>query len=287
VLQAWVGDELVPVDAARISVFDRGFRAGEGVFETLRAYGDHPFRLTAHLDRAHHGAATLGFEPPTHDALADAIRSTVAANHPIIGGDSAVRLTVTPGAVDPASPHPGRGVDGPTVVVTVAPLEVDDRAYADGVSATAVPWARELPHVKALSYLAASMARREAHAEGAHEALLTDDDGHVLEGASSNVFAVVRGRLVTPPATGRLLAGVTRSVVLEVAADLALPVHERPLTLTELATVDEAFLTASTREVVPLVRAAGRRIGTGRPGPMTRSIHEGYRAAVRREIAGS
>lgn len=282
-LQTWVDGHLVPSDAATVSVYDRGFRSGEGVFETFRAYGSHVFRRDAHLERAVTGAEALGF-PLDAGALAAAVDATAVANLDAHGGaDSVVRLTATPGSLDPDAVWPGGTIGGPTIVVTSHRLRNDEALYRDGVSATAVPWARELPTIKAVSYLAASLARRQAHEQGAYEALLTDARGDVLEGASSNVFAVVRGVLVTPPVSAGLLAGVTRAVVLEVAAADAIAIEERAVTLDELAVADEAFLTSTTREVVPLVRLVGRRVGTGRPGPVTRSLHEGYRATVRRE----
>lgn len=283
--QTWLGDRLVAAPEARVSVFDRGFRFGEGVFETVRAYGTHPFRLRDHLDRAASGARVLGFDLPPRALLSEAVLETARANAG--AGDLALRLTVTPGPIAPWSPFPGEPLGGPTLVVTAHPVAYRDELYRVGVSAAIVPWARERPQVKAISYLAAGLARREAQRQGAEEALLTDPRGMVLEGSHSNVFAVVGGRVVTPALGSGILAGVTRAVILEVAAELGVPVDERPLPLADLVGADEAFLTASTRELVPLVRVAGLRIGTGSPGPLTRSLHEGYRAEVRREIAAS
>ncbi len=123
-LTAWVDGELVPADAATVSVYDRGFRAGEGVFETFRAYGAHVFRLDAHLRRATSGAAFLGFVLD-HDELADAVSRTAADNLEAHGGDdSVVRLTATPGRIDADSPFPGSPVGGPTIVVTSHRLEI-------------------------------------------------------------------------------------------------------------------------------------------------------------------
>lgn len=284
-LQVWVDGQLVPADEARVSVYDRGFRLGEGVFETFRAYGGHVFRLAAHLHRAVRGATFLGFDLD-RTVLAEAVTSTAAVNlEAHQGRDSVVRLTATPGRLDPEAPFPGRPIGGPTVVVTSHPLVIDPRIAQDGLTAVVVPWARELPDVKAVSYLAATVAREQARAEGADEALLTDGKGRVLEGSSSNVFAVLDGVLVTPPPSAGLLAGVTRGVVLEVAAAAGIPVEERPLSTGELAGADEAFLTATTREVMPLVRVGDVPVGDGAPGPVTRSLLESYRAEVRREAA--
>lgn len=286
-LQVWIDGELVPAAEARVSVYDRGFRLGEGVFETFRAYGAHVFRRDAHLDRAVRGASFLGFDlDPT--VLADAVSTTAAANLAAHDGrDSVVRLTATPGRLDPEAPFPGRPVGGPTVVVTSHPLVIDPRVHTEGLSAVVVPWARELPDVKAVSYLAATVAREHARAQGADEALLTDADGRVLEGSASNVFAVIDGRLVTPPTSAGLLAGVTRDVILDVARHQGVEVEERPFAVDDLVSADEAFLTATTREVMPLVRLGGASIGDGRPGPVTRALHDGYRAEVAREAAAA
>jgi len=284
-LMAWVDDGLVAATEASVSVYDRGFRGGEGVFETLRAYGNHPFRLTAHARRAVTGAADLGFVL-REAVLTDAIRATVTANlDTLAGADSVVRLTASAGPIDPESPFPGTPVGEPTVVVTSQRLAVDTRIQTDGVSAATVPLARELPHVKAVSYLVALTARRRAREQGADEALFTTADGRVLEAAAANVFAVVGGRVVTPPLAQALLAGVTRGVVLELARAHELPIDERPLELAELAGCDEAFLTATTREVMPLVEVDRAPVGDGLPGPVTRSLQAAYRDEVARERA--
>lgn len=279
-LQVWIDDELVLADRAMVSVYDRGFRTGEGVFETLRAYGSHVFRLAAHLERALAGAQELGFDPGARERLGRAVRTTAEANLDAFGGeDSALRLTISAGRIDPESPIPGRPVGAATVAVTSHRLAPPSA----GAEAATVPLARELPHVKALSYLVAMTARRQARELGADEALLTDGEGRVLEGAGSNVFAVVRGQLVTPPADDGLLAGVTRAVVLELAGAEGFDVAERRLTIAELTAADEAFLTSTTRELVPLRALDGRAIGSEGPGPVTRRLQEAYTAEIARE----
>lgn len=270
--------------SATVSVFDRGFRSGEGVFETLRSYRGFVFRLGPHLDRAYEGTAVLGFDPGPRGSIARAVTETASRNlEPLGGRDSAVRLTLTPGRIAPGSPFPGEADGPPTVVVTCHPLAIDPAIYQQGVAVAVVPQVRELPQVKALSYLAASLARAQARRAGAAEALLTDGHGRVLEGAASNVFAVQSDELVTPPVRQGLLPGVTRAVVLELADTLGLAVREEPLPLDRLATVDELFLTATTREVVPVVRVDGSTVGDGHPGPVTRALLRAYRAQVERE----
>lgn len=285
-MHVWLDDGLVEAADARISVFDRGFRSGEGVFETFRSYGGHPFHLGAHLERAAAGARTLGFPLPDRGRLRDAVRRTAAANTSD-GQDLALRLTVTPGAIDPRSPFPGTPVGGPLVVVTAHTLRIPSAVYEDGIAAATVPRVRELPEVKAVSYLAASLARREAQRRGAAEALLVDPDGAVREGSYSNVFVVLDGELVTPPVSTGILPGVTRAVVLELAATLGLHCAERSVAADELQRADEVLLTATTREVVPVTSIDGRTLGDGRPGAMARRLLAAYRDEVRREVDAS
>lgn len=282
-MQAWVDGRLVPLEQASVNVLDQGFRTGEGVFETLRAYAGHPFRLERHLERAAAGATSLGFEVPTLDGLAAAVRATIDANAPV-SENLAVRLTITPGPLDPHAPWPMSPLNQPTVVVTAHALFPSEAMYQHGVRAVTVPWVREMAEVKSVSYLSASMARRRARAFGADEALLCDTTDHVVEGASSNVFAVVGGRIVTPALGTGLLAGVTRATVLEVAAAEGVPTAEAPLARTTVLGADEVFLTASTRELVPVIRVDDAVVGTGRPGPVTRRLLAAYRATVRREV---
>lgn len=271
---------IVPADQATVSAFDRGLRTGEGVFETLRAYDGFPFRLAAHLERAGAGAEVLGFALPEAAVLRAAVMDTLEANAGwLAGDDAAVRLTATAGPIDPASPWPGRPIGTPTIVVSVHRLAATDHADA-GVRATLVPWAREIPHVKAVSYLASIVARRAARERGADEALLTSAGGDVLEAAGANVFVVVDGQVRTPPLDAGILAGVTRAVVIEVAAAHGMPVVERPLPLDDLLAADEAFVTASTREIVPLIAVDDTPLGAGRPGPVTRRIGRWYADAV-------
>lgn len=286
-LMAWVDDGLVPLAEATVSVLDLGFRTGEGVFETLRVYGRKPFRLLGHLERAAHGAERLGFAPPAADTVVAAVHETIDANRDVHGDvDTVLRLTMTPGRLDPSTPWPMQRVGEPTLVLTSHRLVVPAAVHEVGVDAITVPWGREAPDVKAVSYLAASLARRQAHRAGADEALLTDGHENVLEGSASNVFAVEGDVLVTPPISEGLLPGVTRAAVIEVADRFGLVVRQETLTVERLTHADEAFLTATTREVTPLIRVDGRPVGSGAPGPVTRRLLDGYRDLVRSELTG-
>ncbi|MFP4635044.1 MAG: aminotransferase class IV [Nitriliruptoraceae bacterium] len=281
----WLDGELLPASQARVSVYDRAFRNGEGVFETMRIDDGHPFRLEAYVQRALTSAAALGLDV-AGQRLRRAVTEVVAANAERLPS-AGLRLTISAGELDPTSAVPGRPAEGeagrPTVVATMHPLPLDPDAPPRPVTAATVQLQRALPHVKAVSYLPVLVARRTARERGADEALLLDDDGQVLEAGSANV-AVLRGRsLATPPVDAGIMAGIARQVLLEVAPSAGFDVTERPITLAELLAAEEVVLTASTRQVFPLVAVDGHLIGNGAPGPSAAALLAAYRAEVARE----
>ena len=273
---AWVNGALLPPEQAAISPLDRGFLYGEGLFETMRAYRGRVFRLSQHLDRLFTGAEELDLTPPDRDRLTKAVEETLTASGLT---DASVRLTVTP------------GIDGdsPTLVVLVRPLALPPRErYQHGCLAVSVPAVQvattALRRVKSLNYLDKLLAQRAAAQKGAQEAILVDPDGCVVEGAMRNLFAVIDGALVTPPLTRGFLPGITRATVLEIGQQQSLPCAERDLPLTELYAADEAFLTSSLAEVLPLASVDAHPIGASAPGAITRALTEAYRALVTSEL---
>ncbi len=289
--KVWIDGHVVPSPQAVVSVHDRAFRSGEGVFETLRAYGDHPFRADAHVQRAVAGAAAIGIDL-TATTLHRGLDELLAANAEIFAGrDSVLRLTASAGEIDPDSVFPGTPASGargePTIVVTSHRFQDDPRLTREGVRAVTLPMAREMPEVKAVSYLVAVAARQMAAARGVDEALLTSPDGMLLEAASANLAVVRNGVLVTPPVESGVLAGVTRKVMIEVAGRAGLGVDERPVHRGELAAADEAVLTATTREIIPLVEVDGEPVGDGRPGAASAALLAAYHAEVARERAAA
>lgn len=273
----WLDGRLQPEAEARISPADRGFLLGDGVFETLRSYRGRPFQLREHLARLRDSckAAYLPFP----DGLEAAVDAVVRANRP--QEDVAVRITVTrgPGSRS-ASP---RGAGPPTVLVTATPVTVPPEAYARGVRlATArrrrLPADTLDPAMKTTNYLVNVVARAEAEQAGADDALFLDEDGMVVEATQANVFAVFGPRLATPPLASGCLPGVTRALVLRLATEAALVAEERPLAPEELHEADEVFLTGSVSELVPVVGLDGMTLCGGAPGPLTKRLHEAYRA---------
>ena len=269
---AWVNGKLLPPDAPAISPLDGGFMYGEGLFETMRAYNGRVFRLRQHLERLIVSADDLSFTPPNAEKLTLAVEEALGQSDL---DDAIVRLTVTPGVA---------GSPTPTVVVLVRPLALPPpQLYESGCLAVSVAAAHTadnpLRRIKSLNYLDKLLAQRAAARRDAHEAILVEPDGCVIEGAMRNIFAVFSGELVTPPLSRALLPGITRVTVLEIAEkESSIPTHERDIPLTELYTADEAFLTSSIAEIIPIASLDGNSLKTEAPGHVTTSITKLYRA---------
>lgn len=268
-------------EAAKVSVFDRGFLYGDSVFETLRTYGGRLFALERHLARLARSAARVFIELPVSPAqLGREVRSAVVGAG---NAESYVRLTLTRGVGDGLGLDPGLARH-PLRVVIVAPLQPPAAlAYAQGVAVVTYRGARVTDEssasgAKVGNYLTAVLASREMRAAGAAEALIVDRRGCVVEGATSNVFAVLAdGTLVTPPEQDGILLGITRETVLEVASELGLEVRLSSLTLPELLRAAEVFVCSSIRELLPVVSIDGQPIGSGRPGQCTQRLLSAFR----------
>lgn len=273
----WVNGELVDAARAAVGVDDRGFLLGDGLFETMRAYGGRVFALREHLERLRRGAERIGL--PLPDGLADAVRATVTANGL---ADAAVRLTVSRGPGDGLAPPEA---PAPTVVITARPYRPDPAWYERGLRAALargrLDERRATAGLKQLGYLEAVVAVAEARAAGCDDALFLDTAGHLAEAAASNLFVVVGGEVLTPPLSCGVLPGITRAAVLRLAARRGWTALERALAPKSLGRATEAFLTSSLREIVPLVEVAGRAVGTGQPGPVARALLADYRDLTR------
>lgn len=276
------GNLHAPEDA-RVSVFDRGFLFGDSVFETIRTYDGKPFALDEHLARLVKSTERTFIPlPVTLDVLRREILETVtAAANP----ESYIRAILTRGSGP-------LGLDSsfearPTRVVIVAPLvSPAPEAYAEGVGLVTyrtqrVAEATDAAGAKVGNYLVAILAMRAAREAGASEALIVDAGGRVVEGASSNVFAVVEGRLVTPPEDDGILLGITRRLVLEVAREKGLPIELRSLMVDEVYRADEVFVSSSIRELLPAVRVDDQTIGSGKPGAVTLELLQRFRQKVK------
>ncbi len=277
---------LVAPEEARISVFDRGFLYGDSVYEVVRAYRGVPFELAAHLARLESSAARIGM---ALTVALDTIAQEIGAARRATGHDEAyLRIIVTRGA-GPLGLDPNLALD-PQRIIIAMPVQAPPAAvYERGANVVLTSVRRNLqaaidPRAKTGNYLNSVMAVAEAKRRGAFEAIMLDHRDFVTEGASSNVFSVVGGAVLTPPLDAGILEGVTRSVVLRVAREAGILVLEVPLTAPMLEQADEVFITSSIREIVPIVKVDDTRIGDGRPGPVTGRIRGLFAEHVERYV---
>lgn len=262
----WIDGTLVPAGEARLSVFDHGLTVGDGVFETLKATDGEPFAPRRHLERLRHSAAGLGLVVPVSD---DALRAAMADVLAALAQPLArVRITVT-GGVAPLGSE--RGETGASVVVAAGPLAPAPPSTAVCV----VPWPRNergaLAGIKSTSYAENVVALAHAKQRGGTEAIFATTTGLLCEGTGSNVFAVVDGRLVTPPLSSGCLAGVTRALVLEVA-----DATEADVPMEAFLDAEEVFLTSTGRDVQPVHRVDDRDLAA--PGPHTAAAAHAFAA---------
>lgn len=266
----WLNGRVLPVAQAQVSLLDRGLQFGEGLFDTVRIYGGAPFRLATHIARLREGCEALGLPAPDAGVLEPAVAEYLAACG---ATDARLRLVVTLGP--PGGPpttaliaQPALKPDTPAACVLAPP-----RLTLEGMGAR-----------KLLARIEYRVARDAAEAEGADEALLTTPTGHILEGTRSNVFVVAGGALHTPPADGAILVGVTRGVVLELAAAEGIDVHEAPVTRALVEGAQEMFLTGSVAELRPVSEVRGVFQPEGSiPGPVTTRLQAAFAALVARE----
>ena len=270
-------------DDARVSVFDHGFLFGEGVYEVLRTYRRRPFLYPEHMRRLRASAARVALDCPLDDdALLSRISETIDAA--ALDGEAYIRILLTRGVGEIV--YDPRACPTPTLVIIVKPhVDPPAEALTQGVRLTLADVVRNHPGsvdpaIKSNNLLNNALAMQQAYREGAFEALMRNHRGELCECAQSNFFVVRDDALLTPPADAGLLVGVTRAFVLELAGPLGVRAEERVLHATDLTTVDEAFLTSTTREIVPVVQVGSQRIGAGAPGPMTQRLMAAFRDAV-------
>ena len=278
----WVDGRILPADAPAISVLDRGFLLGDGIFETLRARRGVVVDLDAHLERLRESAVPLGIPLPPDDApivagIAALLAAEDLADDGSSGrapGDAALRITVTRGAYTSRGLAPTGPSSGPSMVITAWPHTAPSASLLrDGLSLVTSSVRRDpgspLAGVKTTSRAESVYARLEADRAGADDALILDTTGHVSEATSANVFTIRRGRLLTPPLGSGCLAGTTRAWLLEHAPVHDLTPEEEPLTRADLLRADEVLLTSSVAGILPVGRVDDEEIGRGGAGPIT------------------
>lgn len=284
----YLNGRYVQAERAKVSAFDRGFSYGDGLFETIRAYAGWVFGLERHLARLKKGADQIGISFEGDVGEWRQVMGELLRRNRLQAPDASLRLTVTRGPDVLGSLLPPDAPPPPTLLLVAKPLDagIAERQQV-GIGAVTVHWGSPFNplQIKSLDYLYNMLAMAQAHREGAQEALFVDRDGTIVEGTTSNVFSISKGMLTTPPESSGLLPGITREVVIELAKKEGLILREAPLPLQDLLAFEEAFLTGSLKEIMPLVTVDGRTIGTGNPGPVTQHLQKCYRAAVEEERA--
>jgi branched-chain amino acid aminotransferase len=264
---------------AKVSVFDHGLLYGDGIFEGIRFYNGRVFRLEQHLERLWNSARSVCLDiPMTRQEMTKALLETIRQNHL---RDGYVRLVVTRG-VGNLGLNPEQ-CKNPSVIIIVATIALyHGDFYRKGLSIVTVATRRSNPAslnpaVKSLNYLNNVMARIEANLASADEALMLNDAGNVAECTADNVFIIKHGQIFTPPITAGALQGITRSVVFDIAGEFGIKVSEADFTRHDIFVADECLLTGTAAEIVPVVKADGRTIGNGKPGPITTRIIARFR----------
>ncbi len=289
-IQIYLDGKLVPASEAKISVYDHGFLYGDGVFEGIRVYNKRIFRLDAHLTRLYRSAKAIWLEPPlSMSEMKEAIRSTVAANK-IENGY--IRAIFSRGFGD-LGLDPRKCPKPTTVIIADAIKLYPPEVYDEGMECITVSTRRSQPDVlnpaiKSLNYLNNILAKIECIRAGVPECIMLNTQGLVAECSGDNVFVYIRdyrGRaeLRTPPVTAGNLEGITRDVVMELGEKMGILVVEKDLALFDIYAAEEAFLTGTAAEIVPLTKLDMRSIGEGVPGPITGKLMAAYRELTQGE----
>lgn len=277
----FLNGDFLPSDQACVSVLDRGFVFGDGVYEVIPVYGGRLFRLGEHLNRLDHSLEGIRLENPlSHEKWREILERLVVANG---GGDQSLYLQVTRGVARRDHAFP-RNVT-PTVFAMSSPLGAPAPELRAGIGAITLEDIRwKLCNIKAIALLPNILLRQQALDQGAAEAIMIRD-GEVTEGSAANVFIVADGTVITPPKSNLLLPGITRDLVVELCHRNGIACEERPIDEEALRGADEVWVTSSTKEVVPVVRLDGAPVGSGRPGPVWErmvEIYQAYKEAFRR-----
>ncbi len=279
----YLNGRFVAREQAQVSVFDHGFLYGDGIYETMRAYGGKLFLLKKHLSRLKHSADAISLELPLPlDRIGDALNESVSINKL---QEAYVRLHISRGpgeiGLDPAL------CAAPTMVIVVKPFHDYPAAYYEqGVSVAIAATRRNHPlalppAIKGTNFLNNILAKIEAIKAGAYEGIMLNWEGYVAEGTISNICMVRKGVLYTPHLDTGILEGVTRDLVLRLAKRRKIPVREAMLLPKHLMAADEAFITNTTMEIMPVTTVDRKKIGKGIPGPVTAALHQAYQKEVR------
>jgi branched-chain amino acid aminotransferase len=282
----YVNGHFVPKENASISVFDHGFLYGDGIYETLRAYGGKLFLLSKHLSRLKQSAEAISLKLPLSlDKIGEALDETLNVNKLT---EAYVRIHISRGpgeiGLNPAL------CPAPTMIIVTQPFkDYPAEFYENGVAVAVVSTRRNhplavSPVIKSTNFLNNILAKIESLKAGAYEGIMLNWEGYVAEGTISNIFTVKRGVLYTPHLDTGILEGVTRDLVLHLAREDRIPAKEIMLRPRDLTGADECFITNTTVEVLPVTRVDDTVIGSGKPGPVTTTLREAYKREVAKNV---
>jgi branched-chain amino acid aminotransferase len=282
-MKIYIDGKYYDEQSAKISVFDHGLLYGDGIFEGIRAYHGRVFKLKEHIDRLFYSAKSILLSIPlSHEEMMRAVVSTCRENQI---RDGYIRLIVTRG-VGGLGLNPNR-CKHPSVIVIADKIQLYPvEMYERGLDIITVPTVRNLhsalnPAIKSLNYLNNILAKIEANQGGCEEAIMLNSEGYVSECTGDNIFILKAGQMFTPPLSAGALYGITRGVVIELAQQQGIAVSEPNLTRYDMFNADECFLTGTGAELIPVVKIDGRVIGNGKPGPVTKSLVEKYKALTK------
>ena len=280
--EVYLNGSFLPLAQAQVSVLDRGFLFGDGVYEVIPCYGGRLFRLAHHLERLDNSLHGIRMQNPLSHAEWQAILERLVAQHDF--DEQSVYLQVTRGAAATRDHAIPPGIK-PTVFAMAGELKSADPALAEvGVAAVTLDDIRwDLCNIKAITLLGNVLVKQQAFDRGAQEAILVRD-GNAIEGAASNLFVILDGVITTPPKGPHLLPGITRDLLLELAEANGLAWREAEVSEAQLRDADELWLTSSTKEVMPVVQLDGQPVSAGRPGPVFERMiacYRDYKARIR------
>ena len=278
----FLNGQFVSQDKALVSIKDRGFQLGDGIYEVIRCYKGRAFSLNEHIDRLLKSAEAIRLELPySRNDLIEYVKELLVG---VTWDYADIYIQATRGVAPRTHEFPAAKVN-PTVVMYVSQSHgVPERTREKGITAIIVPDTRgTICNIKSINILPNVLAKQAAVEAGADEALFEREGVGVVEGASSNIFAVQEGVLSTGPLSPYTLPGVTRDCVLQLARSQGLPTELRFHSRKELIAASEVFITSTSKEVLAVTSLAGHKIGDGRPGPITLKLAKDYRALVERE----
>jgi branched-chain amino acid aminotransferase len=275
-----INGEISHPEEARISIFDHGFLYGDSIYESFRTYRKRAILFERNFARLERAATSVSLEVPwDEETLKAEVYRTIdaAANEE----ESLVRIIVTRGEGD-LTPDPGSCAN-PSIVIIVLPLSAPaDNLYRDGVAIIFSSLKRDshIASIKTGNLIHQVLGAQEARGKDAVEAIFLTPDGYVSDGTRSNIYFVVEDEVMTPPTEVGIIAGITRSLVLEIASDMGIKIQVEKFVPSDVGNADESFITSTTRGILPVTRIDGNEVGTGKVGPITTRLMTAFRRAV-------